>query len=102
MTYPALNVLIARWAPPDEKSKFLAAMMGNTLGVVFAFSFSGVVTDAFGWPWSFYGQAIIMVVYVIIFWLIVSDSPTKHKWISEEEKTYILTCQEGKVSSVKV
>ncbi|RZC43007.1 MFS 1 and/or Sugar tr domain containing protein [Asbolus verrucosus] len=100
--YPAVNVLIARWAPPKEKGKFLGAMMGNTLGSVVAFSLVGFVTrEAASWQWGFYVLVIIMAVYCVTFFFVISDSPENHRWISEDEKNYIIECQEGAVSTTK-
>ncbi|RZC43006.1 MFS 1 and/or Sugar tr domain containing protein [Asbolus verrucosus] len=99
--YPALNVLIARWAPPKEKGKFLAALMGNTLGTVCTWPLVGVVTDLLSWEWGFYVLVIIMSVYCLVFFILVSDSPQKHRWITEEEQRYITECQEGQVSTTK-
>ncbi|XP_064213438.1 putative inorganic phosphate cotransporter isoform X2 [Tribolium castaneum] len=99
--YPAVNDLIAKWAPPQEKGKFLAAMMGNTLGTVVTWNLVAAATSAWGWEWGFYVLAIFMMVYCIVFGIIVRDRPDLHPWVSDEEKKHILESQEGHLTKKK-
>lgn len=46
--FPALHNVVSKWAPPDEKGKFVAALLGGNLGTVFTFQLTGVVTDVYG------------------------------------------------------
>lgn len=76
--------------------------MGNTLGTCATWPFVGAITQAFGWDWGFYVISIQMGVFLIIFWLVTADSPADHRWISEEEKNYIMESQGGTVTKKKV
>ncbi|XP_066153492.1 sialin-like isoform X2 [Euwallacea fornicatus] len=100
--YPALQSLIAKWAPPAEKGKFVSALMGNTLGTCLTWVLVGSVTAAAGWDWGFHFLTIQIGVFCLVFWLVVADTPDQHKWISEEEKNYIKTAQANTVSKGKV
>ena len=102
VAYPAVNVLIAKWAPPKEKGKFLAAMMGNTLGTVVSFNLVGWATALWGWAWGFYVLVFVMVVFCLAFAILTRDTPDKHPWISEGELAFIKEAQEGHVSAKKV
>ncbi|XP_044272677.1 putative inorganic phosphate cotransporter [Tribolium madens] len=99
--YPAVNDLIAKWAPPKEKGKFLAAMMGNTLGTVITWILVAAVTSAWGWEWGFYVLAIFMTMYCVAFGIIVRDKPEIHPWVSDEEKKHIADAQEGHLTKKK-
>ncbi|KAJ8959658.1 hypothetical protein NQ318_021846 [Aromia moschata] len=99
--YPACQVLIARWAPPPEKGKFVGALMGNTLGTCLTWPLVGAVTQAFSWDWGFYFISIQIAVFCLIFWIVTADSPDQHRWISEEEKKYIAESQGGSVTKKK-
>ncbi|XP_063903804.1 sialin-like [Zophobas morio] len=101
VAYPAVNVLIAKWAPPKEKGKFLAAMMGNTLGTVVSFNLVGWATALWGWAWGFYVLVFVMVVFCLAFAILTRDTPEKHPWISEGELAFIKEAQEGHVSAKK-
>jgi len=100
--YPACQCLIARWAPPAEKGKFVSALMGNTLGTCLSWVMVGMITAAIGWDWGFHFLTIQIGVFCIIFWIVTADSPDQHKWISEEEKQYIKTSQAKTVSKTKM
>ncbi|XP_063903802.1 sialin-like [Zophobas morio] len=101
VAYPAVNVLIAKWAPPKEKGKFLAAMMGNTMGTLVSFNMVGWATALWGWAWGFYVLVFVMLLFCVAFAVLVRDTPEKHPWISKREKAYIIVSQEGHVSSKK-
>ncbi|XP_021706133.1 sialin [Aedes aegypti] len=88
--YPALHNLVSRWAPPDEKGKFVSALMGGTFGTVVTWPLVGVLIETFGWSFAFYVPAVITAI-VVAFWLIiVADSPAKHPRIKKEEQDYII------------
>ncbi|KAJ3647199.1 hypothetical protein Zmor_024729 [Zophobas morio] len=101
VAYPAINTLMASWAPPQEKGKFVAASLGNTFGMVVTFAVVGAVTHATGWPWGFYVLAMIMVTYCLFFGFIVSDEPEKSRCTSQEERDFILESQEGHLNRKK-
>lgn len=82
--------LIARYAPPDEKGMFSAALMGNCLGTVVSWPMLGAVIENFGWHWAFYTCAIMVLVFVVLFMLLVYDSPEDHPFMSPSEKKYIV------------
>ncbi|CAG9767274.1 unnamed protein product [Ceutorhynchus assimilis] len=99
--YPALQCLIARWAPPAEKGKFVSGLMGNTLGTCLTWILVGMVTAAAGWDWGFHFLTIQIGVFCLVFWFVVADSPDQHKWISEEEKMYIKESQAKSITKGK-
>ncbi|CAH1116345.1 unnamed protein product [Phaedon cochleariae] len=100
--YPAVQVLIAKWAPPAEKGKFVAGMMGNTLSTCITFPLVGAVTAAWGWDWGFHVLSIQILVFCVIFFFVASDTPDSHKFISQEEKDFIREAQGASVSKKKM
>ncbi|CAG9767273.1 unnamed protein product [Ceutorhynchus assimilis] len=101
LVYPALQTLIGRWAPPQEKNKFTACLMGNTLGTALTWIIVGAVTSAWKWPWGFHVVSIECFLFLFVFFFLAWDSPEQCKWITDEELEYIKTSQEGKVSKSK-
>ncbi|CAH1110025.1 unnamed protein product [Psylliodes chrysocephalus] len=99
--YPAVQVLIAKWAPPAEKGKFVAGLMGNTLATCITWPLVGGVTSSVGWDWGFYAISIQCFVFCIIFWFVAADSPDDHKFITQEEVSYIKEAQGGSVTKKK-
>ncbi|XP_058462887.1 sialin-like [Malaya genurostris] len=87
--YPALHNLVSKWAPPNEKGKFISALMGGTFGTVVTWPLVGVLIESFGWSFAFYVPAVLTAI-VASFWLIlVADSPAQHPRISQEERDFI-------------
>lgn len=87
--YPALHNLISRWAPPDEKGKFVAALMGGNFGTVVTWSLVGILIEGVGWSYAFYVPAAITLVMTIVWYCLVFDTPRDHPRISKEEREYI-------------
>ncbi|XP_074031923.1 sialin isoform X2 [Leptinotarsa decemlineata] len=101
LVYPALQVLIAKWAPPAEKGKFVAGLMGNTLATCITWPLVGAITSSAGWDWGFHVVSIQIAVFCVIFFFVAADSPDTHSFISEEEKSFIKEAQGASVSSKK-
>lgn len=87
--YPALHFLISRWAPPGEKGKFIATLMGGTFGTVVTWSLVGVLIEQAGWSFAFYVPALITLLFTISWYAFVYDTPKDHPRILESEKMYI-------------
>lgn len=83
--------MIANWAPPDEKGKFLAAYMAASLGTIIDWSMSGFLINHLGWDYAFYVVVIILGIYAILWLSIFYDSPKEHPYISAAEREYILS-----------
>lgn len=57
-----------------------------------------------GWPLAFYVFGALGIVWSVVWWLIVFDSPASHPRISNQEKEYIQAClgPENIQSKVKI
>ncbi|CAH2043611.1 unnamed protein product, partial [Iphiclides podalirius] len=96
--FPALHALVAHWAPPAEKGKFVSALLGGAIGTVVTWSLTGPLIENFGWDYAFYIPGIIAIVWSAFWWFLVYDSPVKHPRISDKEKKYILDAIGDKVT----
>ncbi|XP_056633020.1 sialin-like isoform X1 [Diorhabda sublineata] len=101
LVYPALQVLIAKWAPPAEKGKFVAGLMGNTLATCLTWPLVGAIITASNWNWGYQMITIQIVVFLIIFYFVAADSPDDHKFITPEEVEFIKEAQGASVSKKK-
>ena len=63
---------------------------GLSLGTVLSVSITGLTAGTIGWELVFYSQGGASVVFVILWAVLVYDSPSQHPWISDAEKNYIL------------
>ncbi|PVD35454.1 hypothetical protein C0Q70_02416 [Pomacea canaliculata] len=94
VSFSSMHTLLGRWAPPRERSRlasfvYSGHMVGNILiyigaGQLCAYGFDN------GWGSVFYLSGSICVVWLVLWGLLVSESPEKCKRISEAERNYIM------------
>lgn len=87
--YPSFHYLIAHWAPPDEKGKFIASLMGNACGTIITWPLVSVLIENFNWSMGFYVPAAIAFATALIWFYLVADSPSHHPRIDARETQYI-------------
>lgn len=67
------------------------AYAGAPLGIVIAMPISGLLAASrFGWPSIFYIFEVIGVLWAVLYYLFGADDPINYKFISNDEKRYIL------------
>lgn len=99
---PGLHSTIAKWAPPQEKGKFVFTSIGGTLGTVLTWPFVAYLMTEYGWVYAFYVPATIVLSTAILWFYIVYNSPVEHPRISEPELKYIEASQGNSVSRTHV
>eukprot|EP00092_Neocalanus_flemingeri_P031916 GFUD01034672.1.p1 GENE.GFUD01034672.1~~GFUD01034672.1.p1 ORF type:complete len:490 (+),score=95.67 GFUD01034672.1:74-1543(+) len=93
-TFPAMNVMIAAWAPPSERSTLSSiAFSGASLGTVLSMMSSGIINTLCGWEYVFYIQGSLSLVWCVLWVICVTDTPASHHFASEAEKNYITSSQ---------
>ncbi|KAJ9584072.1 hypothetical protein L9F63_021589, partial [Diploptera punctata] len=90
LTWPAMHHLAANWIPPNERSKFVTAYMGSSVGAAITYPLSGLLINWFDWPAVFHVTGIFGTIWFIAWWLLIYDSPAQHPRISEKEKSEII------------
>ncbi|XP_066256482.1 sialin isoform X1 [Euwallacea similis] len=88
--WPSMHDLTARWIPPNERSKFVTAYLGSSVGTAITYPICGFIIHNWGWEYVFYASTAFGTVWFIAWWSLVHDSPSKHPRISNHEKEYIL------------
>ena len=93
VTFPVALNIITNWAPIQEKGLFTALSSGGQyLGAVLANAISGVLADSNflgGWPGLFYVYGTVGVVWAVLWFLLVRDSPDKSQCVSSAEREYL-------------
>ncbi|XP_047024277.1 putative inorganic phosphate cotransporter isoform X1 [Helicoverpa zea] len=90
-TFPALNAMLARWAPISERGRmgslvFGGAQIGNIAGTYL----SGLVIKETGeWQSVFYLFGAIGILWFILWALLCYNDPESHPFISDKEKKYL-------------
>lgn len=91
--FPCASALVAKWAPPNERSTMTGFVQtGVMLGNAIAFFFSGLIMDSFpGWDPVFYFVGTIGLLWCIFWYTICYSSPAEHPFVSEKEREMIET-----------
>jgi len=87
VTLPGMHVLIAKWAPPNERSKIASTVYaGMTLGTLVTLPMSGLLAATVNWESVFYVQGSLSILWYILWIFLVYDSPSQHPRIGRVEK----------------
>ncbi|XP_016323166.1 sialin-like [Sinocyclocheilus anshuiensis] len=99
VSYPAMHAMWASWAPPLERSRLLTiSYTGAQLGTVVALPLSGQICFYLDWTYVFYIFGAVGLLWFVLWAYFVSNSPSLHKRISEDEKTYIMASLKNELS----
>jgi MFS family permease len=92
--WPSVSSFWAYWAPSVERGRLVGiSSSGSRIGNVVALSLGGYLcVNGFGggWPSIFYYFGIMGVCWFFIFIALTSNTPSNHKFISANEKEFIL------------
>jgi len=84
----------AEWFPIKERAIAQGIFnAGASIGSVIAPPFIAILWVAFGWRITFLINGIIGLVWIIPWLIFNKNIPSKHPWITEEEKKYIVAGQ---------
>lgn len=86
----------AEWFPVKERATAQGLFnAGASLGSIVAPPLIAILWVAFGWEFTFVIIGAIGLLWIIPWMMINKDLPSKHPWITQEEKEYIL---EGRIN----
>eukprot|EP00095_Tigriopus_kingsejongensis_P005794 maker-scaffold88_size394946-snap-gene-2.23 protein:Tk05794 transcript:maker-scaffold88_size394946-snap-gene-2.23-mRNA-1 annotation:"hypothetical protein DAPPUDRAFT_52115" len=98
VTFPAMNVLVAKWAPAPERSTMASIVYGGTaLGTVISIPTAGLIAGSLGWDWVFYLHGGLAGIWCVLWVIFVTDTPETNKFLSQAEKEYILISTGGNI-----
>src|SRR5436190_4348180 len=87
---PTMSGVISRWLPANELSRGLSAsLIGQTTGAAVAPLIVVTLAVSFGWRSTFFVNAFIGLIWVLICWRWFKNNPSEMKGITEDEKNYI-------------
>lgn len=88
--FPSGHTMVAKWAPPNEKARFVWSLLGGTFGTILTYPMVAAIAETMDWESAWYIPSLLMLVWIVVWALIAYDSPTEHPGITPEEKDYIL------------
>ncbi|ESP05587.1 hypothetical protein LOTGIDRAFT_102784 [Lottia gigantea] len=91
VTTPATMEIWTRWAPVQEKSQLVSlASVGVYMGCFFGLFVSGLLAEtSLGWPLMFYFFGGVFVVWYLLWYICIFESPESHTSISTGELEYL-------------
>lgn len=86
VSFPAYASINSRWIPQYEYSRAqTVSLSGSYLGQTFAYPLTTWIVRTFTWPVVFYFNAILGVVWVLVWVAFATNTPAEHPKISKEE-----------------
>lgn len=90
--YPAVLVILSNWFPENEIGRANALFMTSTsLAAIVTNPISGWIVESYHWQWLFIGEGIVSLMLIFIWMPFIEDTPEKAKWLSDEERSYLVT-----------
>jgi len=87
VTFPAIYALFARWVPANRRSRVAGLVFSAIpLGIVCAQVATPMLVTSFGWPWAFYGFAVLGPLWWAVWQPLTASSPAEHPKVSKEER----------------
>ncbi len=86
----------AEWFPTKERALAQGIFnSGAAIGGIIAFPTIGLLSVYFSWHYIFILVGLIGLIWLVPWWILVKSPPSKHPWITNEEREYILTGQKN-------
>ncbi|XP_076275641.1 sialin-like [Rhynchophorus ferrugineus] len=91
VSFPGMHVMLAHWAPPNERSVMSSIVYaGTALGTVIFILVSGIIAGKMGWQYVFYIEGAVSAIWLVLWGILIADSPASQRFISLEEREYIM------------
>lgn len=88
---PAVLTIIRHWFPSEERGRATAfVIMNNPIASIITGPLSGLILTKFTWHYVFIIEGIISLALIVVWLPLISDRPEKAKWISKEERDYLV------------
>jgi MFS family permease len=89
--YPAILTIISNWFPTKETSRANAFfLMSLPLSTLITNPVSGWIVANSDWRWLFVMEGCVSLALICVWLPLISDHPEQAKWISKEEKEYLV------------
>lgn len=84
-----MHHMAGQWIPPNERSNFVTAYLGSSVGVALFFPLFGYIISWTSWEYVFHFCGIFGTVWYVAWLYFVYDSPADHPRIHPKEREYI-------------
>jgi MFS family permease len=99
--YPSQMELISRWIPHEERSRAWSFVVtGEAVGTIIALVGGPFVAHSYGWEAIFFISGGSSILWLALFLILTSSSPSTHSRITREELIYIEKSRPPKVKKI--
>ncbi|XP_022184753.1 putative inorganic phosphate cotransporter isoform X3 [Nilaparvata lugens] len=97
--YPSLNVMLAQWAPVQERGRLGALVFaGAQIGNVISMAVGGLLIRYMGgWTSVFYVFGTSGLIWFFLWQFLCYSDPSSHPFISQSEKEFLLSKSVGQL-----
>ena len=89
--FPAVLVILSNWFPRNEIGRANALFVSSmAISSAITNPFSGWIVADYGWRYLFFTEGAISLLLIFVWLPLISDRPEEAKWISKEEKEYLV------------
>ncbi|XP_058117294.1 sialin [Anopheles ziemanni] len=89
LAWPAMHHMAGQWIPPNERSKFVTAYLGSSIGVALNFPLFGYIISWSSWEYVYHFCGVFGTVWYVAWLYLVYDSPAEHPRIHPNERKFI-------------
>ncbi|XP_030764406.1 sialin-like [Sitophilus oryzae] len=96
VSFPGMHVMLAHWAPPNERSVMSSIVYaGTALGTVVFMLVSGLIAGKIGWQYIFYLEGAISAAWLLLWGILVADTPAKQIYVDKKtlKSTYLFSTE---------
>jgi sugar phosphate permease len=88
---PAVLTIVRHWFPSEERGRATAfVIMNNPIASIITGPLSGFILSKYTWHYVFIIEGLISLALILVWLPLISDRPETAKWISKEERTYLV------------
>ena len=85
---PTFNRAVADWLPPHERGLGIGIAIGGIgVGAAITPPVTAWIMVNHGWHTAFYGSALLGMVLAAVWWILATDRPAQHRWVSYNART---------------
>lgn len=84
-----MHNMTAKWIPPNERSKFVTAYFGSSVGIAVFYPLFAYVMHFSSWVWVFHISGALGTIWWFAWLYFVYDTPAQHPRIGSKELAYI-------------
>ena len=90
--WPATLILLSHWFPRAERARANAYwMLCLPVAVILSSPLSGWILGRWNWRVLLVTEGVFPLVWLVIWWSAIDDTPREAPWISAEERAYLET-----------